>query len=146
MKRLTMLMVVLVLSVFLVGCNFTTPEDGAPGAQGEQGEIGETGPAGPAGPACVLPELEIGLVGIEVLPATMNLEKGSQKYIESVFAIYDWKAIDLPISFEFCTFTTENALLATVSSIGVVTAVEVGTVKIVVKYRGMTTTILVMVE
>jgi len=93
------------------------------------------------------PEPEIGLTGITVLPETMSLIVGNSETVESVFAIYDIKAVSVPIPLSYCTFSVSpgGEVFATVSEDGVVTAMGVGIVGVIVEYLGMTDDIMVTV-
>jgi len=82
------------------------------------------------------PEPGLKLVGITVLPKTMNLYGiGDTGNIDSVTATYEFKGYEVDIALEKCLFLTSDIKVAKVDEKGIVTAVAVGTANIIVSYK-----------
>lgn len=79
---------------------------------------------------------EIELTGIVVDPKTMTLFAGGSEAIESVTATYEIKGYEIPIALGECTFASDDEAVATVSDVGLVTAVAEGTATITVSFGG----------
>ncbi|MBA7515591.1 hypothetical protein ES705_07633 [subsurface metagenome] len=127
MKKLLIILMVIAMASFLfVGCFPVAP---------------------PIEPDDPLEPDEPGLyfIGIEVDPKTMDLIVGESDNIDSVTATYEVRVYEGPIALEDCLFLTSDSKVATVSSVGEVTAVKVGTADIIVSYRGETDTLEVTV-
>ena len=118
-KLLITLMIVAMASFLFVGCFPVTP---------------------PIDPDDPLEPDEPGLyfIGIVVDPKTMDLIVGGSDTIDSVTATYEVRVYEGSIALEDCLFLTSDSKVATVSSVGEVTAVKVGTADIIVSYRGKT--------
>ena len=73
------------------------------------------------------------LVGIIVLPSTMDLEVGESQYINSVTAYYsDSSTANIPLS--YCTYYSYNPSCINVNSSGLITGVSTGSTTIMVVY------------